>query len=55
MEPIYLETKDLKRELGHGTDGIVYDYNSKYLVKLYYRYMKNILENQKILNEEMKI
>ena len=55
MNAIYLIPEDLKKEIGHGTDGTVYAYNSKYYVKLYHAYVKDILMHAKNSLEETKI
>lgn len=44
MNPVYL-TQDnvrnlLPKEIGHGTDGIVFKYNKDYLIKLYHSKLK---------------
>ncbi len=55
MNAIYITPEDLKKEIGHGTDGAVYKYNSKYYVKLYHAYVRDILTQEKTSLEETKI
>ena len=54
---LYLTTLEFKnlKEIGHGTDGSVYLYKNKFLIKLYHKRIYEIMKATKRNNEDIKI